>query len=309
MKHVLSISLGSSRRDSIAEVEMLGERFLLERRGTDGSLERFGRFMAQSDGVVDCLCVGGTNLGLYCGRRYYRFREIALLTRNVRQTPLVDGSGLKNTLERRTLHYLQDRGMVDFTRANVLLTCGIDRFGMAEELDAMHARVLYGDLMFNLGLPIPLHSLRALQRVGWTLLPLMVQLPFKWLYPTGSKQDQIVPRFRRWYDWADLIAGDFHFIRRHMPDDLTGKVVLTNTITAEDLAELTRRGVRLLVTTTPVIGERTFATNVIEGMFVCLAGKRPEEMAPEDYLQLAERLQWQPTVRELAPTAEGEVTS
>jgi hypothetical protein len=41
MKHVLSISLGSSARDSCAEVEMLGQRMLLERRGTDGSLERF----------------------------------------------------------------------------------------------------------------------------------------------------------------------------------------------------------------------------------------------------------------------------
>ena len=41
MKHVLSVSLGSSVRDGSHEVEMLGERILLERRGTDGSLKRF----------------------------------------------------------------------------------------------------------------------------------------------------------------------------------------------------------------------------------------------------------------------------
>ena len=181
MKHVLSISLGSSKRDSSAEVEILGEQFLLERRGTDGSLKRFGQFMTQSDGVVDCLCVGGTNLGLYCGGRYYRFREIAQLTRNVRHTPLVDGSGLKNTLERRTLHYLQQEGVVDFSTAKVLLTCGIDRFGMAEELDAMQADVVYGDIMFNLGPAIPVRSLRGLQRLGWTLLPLMATESSTWI--------------------------------------------------------------------------------------------------------------------------------
>ena len=76
MKHVLSISLGSSSRDSTAEVELLGQEFLLERRGTDGSLERFGRLMTAGDGVVDCLTVGGTNLGLYCAGRYYRLSLI-----------------------------------------------------------------------------------------------------------------------------------------------------------------------------------------------------------------------------------------
>ena len=310
MKHVLSISLGSSKRDSIAEVEVLGEQFVLERRGTDGSLKRFGQFMTQSDGVVDCLCVGGTNLGLYCGRRYYKFREISALTRNVKRTPLVDGSGLKDTLERMTLRYLQDKGIVDFSTAKVLLTCGIDRFGIAEELDAMRANVVFGDVMFNLGIAVPIHTLRGLQRVGWTLLPIMVRVPFKWLYPTGEKQDTIVPKYRRWYEWADVIAGDFHFIRRHMPDDLGGKIIITNTITADDVEELTARGVRLLVTSTPVIGGRTFATNVIEGMFLCLLGKRPEEITPErDYVELARRLNWEPTIRDLSGTTEGEDTA
>ncbi len=309
MKHVLSISLGSSSRDSIAEVEMLGEQFVLERRGTDGSLDRFGWFMADNDGIVDCLCVGGTNLGLYCAGRYYRFREISALTRDVKRTPLVDGSGLKNTLERITLHRLQEQGIVDLASAKVLLTCGIDRFGMAETLDEMSANVVYGDIMFNLGPAIPIRTLRGLQRVGCSLLPLMVRVPFKWLYPTGDKQDETVPRFKKWYDWADVIAGDFHYIRRHMPDDMTGKIVLTNTTTEADEAALTERGVQLLITSTPVIEGRAFATNVIEGMFVCLIGKRPEDIAPEDYIEMAERIGWEPTIRELNETTEGEVTS
>ncbi len=309
MKRVLSISLGSSNRDSIAEVEMLGERFVVERRGTDGSLKLFRRFMADNDGVVDCLCVGGTNLGLYCAGRYYRFREITALTRGVKRTPLVDGSGLKNTLERITLHRLREQGIVDLASAKVLLTCGIDRFGMAETLAEMGADVVYGDIMFNLELGIPIRTLRGLQRVGRALLPLMVRVPFKWLYPTGDKQDETVPRYGKWYDWADVIAGDFHYIRRYMPDDMSGKIVLTNTTTEADEVALTERGVRLLITSTPVIEGRAFATNAIEGMFVCLIGKRPEDIAPEEYIEMAERIGWEPTVRELNETAGGEVSS
>ncbi len=304
MKHVLSVSLGSSTRDSTAEVELLGEQFLLERRGTDGSLERFERLMTANDGVVDCLTVGGTNLGLYCAGRYYRFREIARATRGVTRTPLVDGAGLKNTLERRTLHWLQERGLVDFATARVLLTCGIDRFGMAETLDELAEHVVYGDLMFNLGVPIALHSLRALQRLGRALLPLIVQLPFRWLYPTGAKQDEIVPKFQRWYQWADVIAGDFLFIRRHMPDDLEGKVIVTNSTTDRDVEELRERGVRLLITSTPVFGGRSFATNVMEGVFVCLLDKPPAQITPDEYVEVAERLGWEPTVRDLSKSKE-----
>lgn len=306
MKHVLSISLGSSARDSCAEIEMLGQRLLLERRGTDGSLERFGRMMLANDGVVDCICIGGTNLGLYCAGRYYPFREISRLASHVTKTPVVDGAGLKDTLERRTVHWLQERGLVDFTTARVLVTCGIDRFGLAETLDEIGAHVIFGDTMFILGLPWPLPSLRALQRLGRAVLPIVTRLPFRWVYPTGAKQDAIVPKYERYYHWADVIAGDFHYIRRHMPDDLDGKIILTNTITTEDVQQLRRRGVALLITSTPVIGNRTFATNVLQGAFVCLLDRRLEEIGAEDYIRVAEQIGWEPTVRNLKEPAEGE---
>lgn len=306
MKHVLSISLGSSTRDSCAEIEMLGQPLLLERRGTDGSLDRFKRMMLANDGVVDCLCVGGTNLGLYCAGRYYPFREINNIARRLQQTPVVDGAALKDTLERRTVHWLQERGIVDFSTAKVLVTCGIDRFGLAETLDDVGANVIFGDTMFILGLPWALPSLRALQILGVTLLPIVTRLPFRWVYPTGVKQDEIIPKYERHYRWADVIAGDFHYIRRHMPDDLGGKTILSNTITDEDRRALRNRGVRLLITSTPEIAGRTFATNVLQGAFVTLLDRRPEELGAEDYLRIADEIGWEPTVRELNEPAEEE---
>lgn len=279
---------------------MLGEQFLLERRGTDGDLARLGRLMIEHDGKVDVLCLGGTNLGLHWKGRFYPFREIQRITRQIRQTPVVDGAGVKNTLERETIRLLQEQGVIDFTRAKVFLVCATDRFGMAEALAALHPQLVIGDLMFNVGLPLPLHSTRTVDILAPLALPLLCRLPFRWLYPTGHAQDVIKPKYEKYYRWADIIAGDFLLIRKHLPEDLRGKIILTNTTNEQDVEELRRRGVRLLITTTPVVEGRSFGTNVLEGIFTVLLGRRPEEISASEYLDLAHRIGWAPVIRALS---------
>lgn len=300
MRHILSVSLGSSQRDKVAEATILGEEFRLERRGTDGDLERFGRVLIEHDGRVDALCIGGTNLGLHWNRRYYPFRDIQRFVRQIKQTPVVDGAGVKNTLERETIVRLQEQGVVDFGAARVFLVCATDRFGMAEALGTRCRQLVIGDLMFNVGLPIPLHALGTVNLLAPLVLPILRRTPFRWLYPTGEKQDEIKPKYGKYYRWADVIAGDFLLIRKHLPERLDGKIIVTNTTTEADVALLRERGVRLLVSTTPVIEGRSFGTNVLEGVFVTLLQRRAEEIAPEDYLQLAERIGWTPVIRDLS---------
>ncbi|MCX6376181.1 MAG: quinate 5-dehydrogenase, partial [Armatimonadetes bacterium] len=59
------------------------------------------------------------------------------------------------------------------------------------------------------------------------------------------------------------------------------------------------RGVKLLITSMREFDGRTFATNVLEGVIIALAGKRPEEMSPQDYLATLRKMEWEPTVRDL----------
>lgn len=300
MRHILSISLGSSKRDKVAHTSVLGEDFLLERRGTDGDLARLGRLMLEQDGKVDALCLGGTNLGLHWKGRFYPFRDIQRITRQVRQTPVADGAGVKNTLERETIRLLQEQGVVDFSRARVFLVCATDRFGMAEALAAHRPQMVIGDLMFNVGLPLPIRSTRTVDILAPLALPLLCRLPFRWLYPTGEKQDEIRPKYEKYYRWADVIAGDFLLIRKHLANDLRGKIVITNTTNEQDVEELRRRRLRLLITTTPVVEGRSFGTNVLEGIFAVLLGRRPEEISAEEYLHLARQMGWTPAIRDLA---------
>ena len=59
-----------------------------------------------------------------------------------------------------------------------------------------------------------------------------------------------------------------------MPDDMRGKVVVTNTTTPEDVAMFRECGVKYLVTTTPVLEGRSFGTNMMEAALVAACGRK-----------------------------------
>ncbi|MCW5937963.1 MAG: hypothetical protein KIT11_11730 [Fimbriimonadaceae bacterium] len=294
MHRVVSVSLGTSKRDKSFETEILGEPFLIERIGTNGDRERFRALFRELDGKVDALGVGGADIWLVSGEKRYAFREVQDLVSGAKTTPVVDGSGLKHTLEREAVKLMTE--VIDWPRERVLLVSGVDRFGMAQALEASGAKVVYGDLLFGLGLPIPIRSYSALERLANVLLPIVTRLPIQWFYPTGEKQEKRTPKHKKWFDWATVVAGDWHYIRRYAPDQMPGKTVLTQTIRSADLDWLRSCGVARVVATTPVMGGETFATNVMEGVLLTLLGKRPETATPEDYLGILGRLGWAPTM-------------
>lgn len=294
--HIVSVSLGSSSRDKHVTEQFLGRDVILERRGTDGDMQRASELIRELDGKVDAIGLGGIDIYLIAAGKKFVIRDAMRLASNAKTTPVVDGSGIKNTLEPRVLHWLQEHGVVDFHGKRVLVTAGVDRFGVAETLPELGAVTRYGDVIFALGLPLPLHSLRALKLLAWSLLPIICRLPFSMIYPTGEKQEKTINKYAEHFEWAEIISGDWHYIRRYMPERLDGKVIITNTITPEDVALLRQRGAAMLVSTTPEIDGRSFGTNVMEGLIVALSGKRPEEMTSQDYLSCLEQLGWQPRV-------------
>ncbi|MGI6643001.1 MAG: quinate 5-dehydrogenase [Bacillota bacterium] len=303
MRHVVSVSLGSSKRNKRTEQEFLGEKIIVERIGTDGSIPKAIELITRLDGKVDAFGMGGIDLYIGIGRSRLMLREALPIAQAAKKSPIVDGSRLKGTLERRVIQYLDKVARVPFSKKTVLLVSGMDRFGMAEALRDAGSRLILGDLIFALGLPIPLYSLAALERAARLLGPVVVRLPFSVLYPTGKEQDKKAasPKFGRFYRDADIIAGDFHYVIRHMPQDMTGKSIITNTVTSEDIDELKRRGVSTLVTTTPEMEGRSFGTNVMEALLVTLLGKRPDDISDDEILEILDRLDFKPRIEVLNP--------
>ncbi|MCL6635426.1 MAG: quinate 5-dehydrogenase [Peptococcaceae bacterium] len=304
MKRVVSVSLGSSRRDHQVEVEFLGEPFQISRRGTDGDFDRALALLRELDGKVDAIGLGGLDVYLYAGKKRYAVRDGLKLMEAVKTTPVVDGSGLKNTLEREVVHMLAGTTGLLKKGTRVLMVSSVDRFGMAEAMAGLGCDMTFGDLIFTAGIPYPIKTVAELEEIAHKTLPELTKMPIHMLYPTGKKQEtqdeEKVRKFASYYYDAEVIAGDFHLMRRYMPAGLTGQTILTNTTTREDVEFLRDKGAGTLVTTTPELNGRSFGTNVMEAVLVAILEKPWEEITPEEYLDLLKKLNFKPRLVKLA---------
>jgi len=298
IKEVVSVSIGSSSRDHEVEIELLGETFRIRREGHNGDIAKAAARFAELDGTIDAFGMGGIDIYLRADGRKYFFREAKKLIANVTKTPVVDGSGLKGPVEGSTVDYLINECGLTLKGKKVLTCSAVDRWGMTEALQNAGCEQVFGDLIYALDVPYLIKSWGVLRAFVRTVTPLASQLPFSVLYPTGTSQDKAPkpnPRMEKLYGWADIIAGDWQFVKKFMPADMSGKWIITNTTTAADVELARSRGVELFVTSTPRLEGRSFGTNVIEATMVALDGAKGE-LSPERYRELLDSVGFKPDV-------------
>jgi len=300
MKRAVSISIGSSKRNKAVEVTLLGEKVSIERIGTDGDMEAAALKYKELDGKVDAFGVGGADLGALVDGKWFPLYSVQPMVRFVKKTPLVDGGGLKNTLENKAPAFL-DAKIGDYINSRgrkVLVALGMDRWGLSKSFVEAGYETVFGDFMFGLDVPIAIRKISQLKTLGNLLMPIVGRVPFEWIYPTGEKQEKRTPKWGKYYAWATVIAGDCHYIKRFMPDDLTGKVIVTNTTTPEDVETFRKAGVKYLVTTTPVLEGRSFGTNMMEAALVAVSGKGRPLTWPE-LNEMLDKLGFEPQLQQL----------
>ena len=301
MKRAVSISIGSSKRNKAVTVKLLGEDVSIERIGTDGDMEVAAQKYKEMDGKVDAFGVGGADLGLMVDDKWYRLYSVEKMVRFIKVTPVVDGTGLKTTLETKAAPFVE-ANLGDYILKNggkkVFVMTGADRWGLAKGFIDAGYECTFGDLMFSLGINIPLHTAKQLKSLARILMPLAGRLPFEWVYPTGEKQEERKPKYPKWFKWGTVIAGDCHYIKRYMPDDMKGKVIVTNTTTPADVELFKKCGVKYLVTTTPVLDGRSFGTNMMEAALIAISGKG-RALTHGEYEEMLGKLGFEPSLQEL----------
>jgi len=294
MKRAVSISLGSSKRDKRVTVRFNGEDILVERIGLDGNIDRAHKMYLDLDGKVDAFGVGGVDLYLRLDEREYPLRAALKLVKGVKSTPLVDGRGLKHTLERRVFELAKkDLGDIPHFK-QAFVPVAIDRIGLAQAVAEVSERIVLGDLMVALGVPLPVYGIPAFKRVARIMLPMVSWFPMSMIF-YGSDGAEQEPKYTKYFEESDLLAGDFLFMRKYMPLNISGKTIITNTTTDDNIELLRQRGAKMVITTTPRYEGRSFGTNMLEAALTAYAGKgRP--LSDTELNTLIDELQLRPTV-------------
>lgn len=300
MKSVVSVSLGSSAGDFTRELRMGPETVHLAREGMDGDMERAQARVRELDGQVDALGLGGIDITLEVGGERFEIGDGRRLADLAVRTPVVDGSGLKDTLEREAVRHLAEQGWIG-EQTQALMVSAMDRFGMAEALVQLGCRCVFGDLMFNMGIDYPLTTLDDLKELARRYRSRLLTVPFHLLYPTGEKQTKRDPdpRFAKYYEEADLIAGDRHLICRHLPDRIPGKGILTTTTRPDTVEQFRAAGARWVATTTPDMEGVSGGTNLMEAALIAVINRPLHEITRDDYLAWIHELGWQGSFQEL----------
>ncbi len=298
-KEIISISLGSPSLDCAYTTRMLGAGFRVRQMGTDGDLDRARELVAQFDGTVDAIAIGGMRFQFEVADTRLMNQQFQQLAKSALTTPVVDGAHLKNTLERWSIAQVarQDPGILAHKR--ILVVSGLDQYGAAAVLSSYTDRIRFGDPLLHLGLPLTLRSLRQLNLYARLVLPAMkCRAPHARFGLACGGEDRQSRRGARLFESVDVIVGDVATILRLGPDKMPGIVVIGDDVSANDVEALRQRGVESLITNMqPLSDTYPFpGIHVVEAIFASLLVRRAHDLTPDNYLELIERSGLEPQV-------------
>jgi predicted amino acid dehydrogenase len=297
-KEIVSISLAPSSSDFELTTQIFREEIHVRRFGTDGDMLRARELVLQFDGQVDAIGLGGMNIFFRVGQRTYIHKQIHQVASAAKATPVVDGIHIKNTFERWAISQMAEQQRGIFSHKKVFVVSGIVQYGMAQVLSSFTREIFFGDPIFQLNFPFALRSFNQLERYAKLIFPYLCRSPYRRLFPVEQEQTRRTIRSAKYFNQANIIVGESVYIRRFAPDNLKGKVVITDDISTGDLDDFRKRGVESLITVIPPLSDMHpfVSADVLEAIFVSFIDRPTAETTDNDYLDLITRCDLKPHI-------------
>jgi predicted amino acid dehydrogenase len=219
-------------------------------------------------GQFDAVALSGFSLTYTVGDKYYRHKQLRGLLSEEENTPLYvcDGIRSKDTVDRHLTRLIVESLQGDISNRRTLVLSGIDRWGVSEVLSAASAQTIYGDLMYNLRLGIPLFSLGQVRAFSPLILGIVTRAPLDWYFPGARRRPKLLPRWRQVFYWSEVIVGGMTYLKRYAPQSLDGKVVVTNLRSDDEVEWLRSRGTSTVASLTPVLSGKRVSASVMEAV-------------------------------------------
>lgn len=301
MKHILVIDL--YRGKTTRTIVFAGERIEIQWVGCEGNFERAQELVSEFDGKADAIALEGMPAQLKLGAETRAHVEGTRLLSVAMQTPVVDGSGVRDGLERWAV-MLADRAQPGiFAEKHILMVPGVNHSGLADEIAKHSPVVRYADpfVFFNLPDFPGVGSKETLQQAAAPTLDQVARLPFKRVHALAGTPH--AHRVGAPFAHADMLVGDVGAIRRYAPHNLKGKTIVVEYAGEQDIADLQTRGASIVVTMMPCLQERgalgDLPASVLEAIFIACRADAKLPATQDTYLDLIANLDWTPHIRYL----------
>lgn len=307
MKNILVIHLGQG--ETGLSLHFLEQAIQVRRIGCGGDVALARAQIEQADGQVDAIGLEGMPAYLQLGQARRPHALGADLRAAARQTPLVDGGGVRAGLERWGISLADRMQPGIFSQKRILLTPGLNHEGLAQALGRHSAQIRYADPVIYFGLPTfpGVGSRQTLDQVAGPTLEQLKDAPYRRITPQPGAPGS--PRSPRPFQWADVLAGDIGAIRRYAPASLAHKTVVVHAASQADLDDLRRRGVSIAVVLIPdLIGQgerRGWGDATVEAVLAALRRDPQAPLSEDTYLDLIANLDWKPDIYYLQPEEAG----
>lgn len=270
---VVNISLAESSRDYDAEVDFLDQHFRLVRLGTDGDVAAAEHLVRDWENSADAIAVTGIRearaAGLYDGD----IEAVERVRRASTKVPVCDGHSLRDVLQEWAIRDVQNDMPGFFTNARVLVLGGMNHDRTIRILREYTENLSFSDPLLRMDIPGKLHSSAIFGLVAdvsmWPIqrLPGIVKSQVK---APGSGLTTLLAR--RSAPNADVVVATFEELKAFGVTDLSGKTVVTSSISDERLAELREMDVDMVLDTTPQPFDVIVNAATLEAMMIALTG-------------------------------------
>ena len=298
MKHVTSISLGSSQQDFSFGTTFLGQALQVRRLGTDGSLAQALKLVKAADAGkpgqrADALGLGLVKDSQRLGPRQALAQDATRLRAAALRVPVTTGARLGEIFQEWALRHTQATLGRYFDNANVLFFSGLAQYRLAMAMGEYSENLLFADPLLQLGVPKLLTSLDALGLYASGAHHVSDWAPPR-LIPGALMRQWTHFVLRRAMQKATVVVAPAHELDDFGLEELAGKTILTSTVNAQRLAAFKDKGVHLVVDAAPLLNGHALAPDLLDAMILAATGRPADDLSDDDYLDIIQQQGLQP---------------
>jgi predicted amino acid dehydrogenase len=297
VKKIVSVSLGPDSLDCKFRTEFLGQKFSVERIGTNGNARKAADLIPEVKERADVIGLGNVRDHYFVGTNYFQQKSTRKLEKLAGDMPVTTGARLREIVQEWSLRSAQTELGNIFNNARVLFFSGSTNYRLASVMSEYTDNLSFADPVLQFGAPNLLYSISALELYAGGSHPLLRfgagQSPLASIAAGRYINTLMLKRAVR---NADVVVAPFHQLESYGRKELEGKTLITSTVSADRVEVLKDKGVRLVIDCSLQLFPQTVGLNIVEAMVIAALDKSPGDIAHDDYLEIFTDMELKPRI-------------